>query len=166
MKPKLYSSIAAVFVVATIGAGCGGDDETTTSTTSSSITTGTSGASGASGTADSTVLAAANEICESTDKAVDEAIAAIPGGAPSGPPTGKQAEQVADALTPVVEDALDQISAVPGAEDDPGITEFLDAIQSDLDAVNSDPEAAFSGDDPFTATNDAATEAGLDECAN
>ena len=124
LNKRLPFVLAAVLAAALIAAGCGDDDETTSSTTSSTGASGASGATGAGG--DSDVVAQVNQTCEETDKEIDDAFEQ---NIPSGEPSPADLEKAAKAVVPVINDALDQMRAVDGAEDDPGVSAFIDAAQ-------------------------------------
>ena len=140
--PKL---IAVLLIACFVAAGCGGDDEETTTSTTTTSSTGATGASGASGEAGSGAVAEINEICRDTDKDIDQAFRESP-----------------DAGIKEIENVLDQIRDVEGAEDDPAIETFISTAETDLATLETDPSSL--GPESFAATDEAADEAGLADC--
>src|SRR5688572_1624400 len=111
-RSKTLSLLAATSVLAL--AGCGGDDETTTSTTA-----GVSGATGVSGTplTEEEFVSQANEICAEANSAVEEL----------GGPTSTSPEalgEYARAIIEIAEPLLEQFEALVPPED----------LQADFDA--------------------------------
>ncbi len=156
-KTRLIATpLVAVLAAGLIAVGCGGDDETTTTTsfsTPSATATGPSGASGPSGDLASQV----NQICREVD---EDAVGVVAGLDTSTPQA--QREYV-DAVAPIIQAALDQMSALPGVEDDAQITAFIEASQDALDRLELDPTLI---EDPSLEreVDRAATEAGLKDC--
>ena len=151
--------LIAVASTALVAAGCGGDDEETTTSTSTTSTTAATGATGAAGP-ESAVATEVNEICKDTNKEIDSAFeSAFSAG---GEPSSQDLQKAADAVVPVINDVLDQMRAVDGAEDDPGVSNFIDTAQEDVDALEDDP--ASLGPESFAAADKAADEAGLTAC--
>ncbi len=161
MSKRILIFVVPILAVGLIAAGCGGDDDETTSSTTST-TTGASGATGATGAGgDSDVVAQVNALCKSTDKDIN---AAFRDNLGSGEPSPDELDAAAKAVAPVINDALDQMRAVDGAEDDEGVSAFIDAAQSDVDKLESDPTSL--GPDSFAAADKAAEEAGLTDCVD
>jgi hypothetical protein len=154
----LFSLLAAG--LALVVAGCGGDDETSTSTS----IVGATGTGGVTLTKEE-FLAQANSICKQGSKAIDQAAEGLFSGQQ---PTDAEIEQFAQILVPGIQAQIDAVRALPAPEgDEETITTFLDESQSALDQVEADPPLlAASGDaSPFTESNRLATEYGLTECA-
>lgn len=161
-------SLAVLLTFGLLAAGCGGDDETTSSTTTAEAT-GASGASGASGEAGATGLlpadfaAEANAICKAGDAELDKAFSGL-----GQNPTNSQIEDLAtDEFVPNVQGQIDGIRAL--GEPDEGadeLTTFLDDAQTALDDVSSDPSLIAQGDDPFADVGKQADALGMTECAN
>ncbi len=141
-------------------AGCGGDDETTS--------TDTSGATGTAGVAltETEFVEQGNAICEAGDKEITQAGDELFGG---GQPSDAQLEQFAtDILLPGVQSQIDGIRALPAPEeiaDD--VSTFLDDAESALDEVEADPSllAASDNEGPFADVNAQAEDLGLTSCA-
>lgn len=142
---KLPALAALVLATGLIAAGCGGDDDETTTTTSTTSSTGATGASGASGEAGSGAVAEINEICKETDPDIDAAFRKSP-----------------EAGIKEIESVLEQIGDVEGAEDDPAIATFISTAETDLATLETDPSSL--GPESFAATDEAADEAGLTDC--
>jgi len=149
----LLVALGAIFV-----AGCGGDDDTST-------TTGTSGASGASGTAltQEEFVSQGNAICAAGNKELDQAGNDI--FSQGQKPTDAQLQQFADVAVPSIQGQIDAIRALtPPADIADDVTTFLDDAESALDQVKADP--TLFEQEPFADVNKQATAIGLDECAS
>ena len=72
--PRTIALIAAVFLVALPLAGCGGDDETTTTSTATTTATGASGATGATGDAEVTEDVEADAKAKATARTAQTAV--------------------------------------------------------------------------------------------
>ncbi len=110
----------SLLAVGLIFAGCGGDDEITTTSSTSTTTSSTTAATGTTGAAGD-LTAQANQICAAAE---DEARAAV-----EGLPQGTENAAVVDALAPVYQGILESIAALPGAQEDEAVTSFLEAAQ-------------------------------------
>jgi hypothetical protein len=160
----LLAAVAATAIVA----GCGDDDETTTSTPTT--TTGATGASGATGAADASpekaaFLKEADAICAAGDKEIDAEANEVFG---SGEPSAKeQSDFVENTVIPSIQEQLDQLSELdPPAEDADEFDGIVDDAQSALDELESDPSSLTSGSDPFADVNQRAQDFGLTACGS
>ena len=144
----------SLLLTAAIGlsiAGCGGDDEMTTSGTPLSK-------------ADFT--AQANGICkEITDSARAEAEQEFSNGRPSD---AEIEAYISGGLVPKLEDQanrIDELGAPNGDVDQ--VSAIVDAMRSAIERIKSDPaNAAADSSTPFDEANDLAAAYGLDDCAN
>lgn len=152
--------VCAAFTVAV--AGCGGDDESSTTAIEES---GATGAGGVALTEDQ-FLAQGNAICAAGNKELDQAANDTFSG---GQPTQAQIEQYAkEVLVPSVQGQIGAIGALTPPEDlADQVDSFLSEAQDALDEVEADPSllAASENDGPFAGVNATATEIGLTECA-
>ena len=169
MARKLTLLLVAVLALGLVAAGCGGDDDETTSTTSSTTTTGTSGASGATGAGGSPERAAlieeADAICTAGDKEIDEAAKEAFGDSQQEPSASDQEAFVEDTVVPNIQDQLDQLSDLdPPEADADEFQGIIDDAQSALDELADDPSVLTSGDDPFAEVNQRAQAFGLSAC--
>lgn len=102
-----------------------------------------------------------NEICKDAQKDIDQAFEANLG---SGDPSPEDLEKAAKAGIAEINKVLDQMRAVDGAEDDAGVSAFIDAAQKDVDALEDDPSSL--GPESFAAADKAAEAAGLTDCVD
>lgn len=143
-------------------AGCGGDDETSTTATTDA---GASGVEGAALT-ETGFVDQANTICSAGDKEVSQAGDELFGGQE---PSDAQLEQFAtEILVPSIQGQIDGIRALPAPEeiaDD--VSTFLDDAESALAEVEADPSLIQASDNegPFADVNTEADDLGLTECA-
>ena len=145
--------MAGVAMIALLGlllvgvAGCGGDDDisSTTALTKQEF------------------LDQGNAICEAGNKATEAESEEV---FSDGQPTDDEFEQFAtDVLVPSIQGQIDDIRALGTPEGDDGeVSEILDSAESDLDDLKSDPSIIASGD-PFAETNQALESYGLTVCA-
>jgi hypothetical protein len=172
VKKYLMPVIVLALCAAFVGAGCGGDDdETTTATTTTE--TGATGASGASGeqgqaagggTLDDAFAEEANAVCEQGNKELDQVF----GSLDQEPKPAELEKLVSDEFVPNVQGQIDDIKALGEPEEGSAeLQTFLDDAQSALDEVESDPSLIGPGaqQDPFADVNKQAKELGLPACA-
>lgn len=159
MSTRLACLVVPMLAAGLIAAGCGDDDETTTSSTSVPAA-GTTGAGG------SDVVAQAEAICQSVDKEINpifgEAFQDLEQGEE---PSQAQFEEVTPQIVPIINSGLDEMRALPGAEDDPGVSAFIEAADQGVSTIEDDP-AAFAQGNPFKAADQAAKEAGMKDCVD
>jgi hypothetical protein len=169
MRDRLLIPFALLAAAGAIAvAGCGGDDESSTT-----ASTGASGASGASGplTADQWATQA-DAICAQGDKDQNAALQQFfqqEGISQNQQPTDEQLTKLAtDVIIPNIEQQIDAIKALPVPEDDADrVNEFLDQADSDLNALKDDPSLATDGNsNPFADTSKLAGDLGLKNCAS
>jgi hypothetical protein len=140
-------------------AGCGGDDDE--STTTSEGASGASGVLGAAALTEDEFATQGNEICSAGDKDLDAAGQALG----ENPSQDDLDAYVTDTLVPGIQAQIDAIRALPAPEATSSDVEtFLDDAQEQLDQLESDP-SLVSDQDLFADVNAQATELGLTECA-
>ena len=117
-----------------VAAGCGGDDETTSTSTTAGAT-GTTGAAGASLTHEQFV-AQADAICVAGDKTIETAAQAL-----GQSPTEAVLEQaVTDSVVPALQQQHDAIAALPAPEgEETQVDDLLSNLQEGIDALEEDP---------------------------
>jgi hypothetical protein len=152
---RLASAALAAAVLAI--AGCGGDDETTTSETVSTT--------GGFSLSQDAFVDQANALCQAGNRSIAKAANATFTGQK---PSQAQLEAYAKVAVPAIQTQIDAIRALPAPEElQDQVKDFLDTAQDDLDKVKADPSLFAAGDtDPFANTNQAASELGLDECGS
>jgi hypothetical protein len=135
-------AIAGALVIA----GCGDDDETTTSD------------SGATLTKDE-FIAKADAICAAGDQALTAAVQALGNGRPSQ----ADLQRFAELAVPALQEQVDGIRALtPPAGDEDRVSAMLDAVQNGIDRIETDPSSIES--DPLKAPGQLAEDYGLQEC--
>ncbi len=162
---RLKTSLALLLTLGLLAAGCGGDDETTSSTTTEA--TGASGASGASGESGAAGIlpadfaAEADAICKDAEPDLEAAF----GNLGQGKPSAGALDDAVSALVASIQGQIDDIRALgapeEGAEE---LTQFLDDAESALSEIESDPQSLLSGDDPFADVNKQGLALGLETC--
>jgi hypothetical protein len=172
MAKRIAALAIAVLALGLVAAGCGGDDdETTSSTTSSSTTSGTSGTSGASGAADASpehaaFIKEADAICKAGDDEIDAAAQELYGG--QEPSQADQEKFIQDEVVPNIQNQLDQLSELdPPAEDAEEFQQIVDGAQSALDEISKDPSGYIESqgaESPFEDVNAQAQAFGLTSC--
>ena len=159
---KLICVLAACMAVGLIAAGCGGDDETTTTSA------GASGASGATGEQGALTKAAflkqGNAICAKGNKELDSAFNSL----------GKNASQadqekvVTDTVVPNIQGQIDDIDAFTPPKGDEGeVQSIVDSAEAALGKIKADPSLLTEqgGSDPFAEVNKKLKAYGLNVCA-
>jgi hypothetical protein len=169
---RIAALALAVLALGLVAAGCGGDDdETTSSTTSSTTTTGTSGASGASGAADvsperAALIKEADAICKAGDDEIDAAAQELYGD--QQPSQADQEKFIEDTVVPNIQDQLDQLAQLdPPEADAEEFQGIIDDAQAALDEIANDPAAYIESegaDSPFEDVNQRAQAFGLSSC--
>ncbi len=161
MRNRLLIPFAILAALGALAiAGCGDDDETTTS--------GATGATGVAGAplTEAEFVSQANDICTTGDKAINQAGNELFGGQQ---PTEAEVEQFAnDVLIPSIQGQIDAIRALAAPEEIANdVTTFLDDAEAALDEVRDDPSLLQASDNagPFADVNDQADALGLTECA-
>jgi hypothetical protein len=161
MRERYLSMFAVAAATAALGmAGCGGDDETTTTDTGASEATE---APGVALSADDFVQQG-NAICRAGNQELDAAAETLLSGEPSD---ADVEAYVTDTLVPSIQGQVDAIRALPAPEELSGDVEtFLDDAQAALDELEADPSLlASEPDEVFADVNQQAQDLGLTECA-
>ena len=160
MRSRPVLLLAALVAALTLAiAGCGGDDDETT--------TGASGASGATGAggaplSKSEFIAQADAACKSGNEALDKSGQKLfSDGSPS---TEEITQYVDQSFVPTIEGELDAIrSLTPPEGDEETIDDILQAAQTSVENVKDDPSLLESGN-PFKEADDLANQYGLKVC--
>jgi hypothetical protein len=148
-----YRTLAgALLVIASLGGGCGGDDDDAQSLSKDDF------------------LEQANAVCEEGTVELDEA---FEDAFASGEPSPDEVEALMkDTVIPNIHGQIDDIRDL-GAPDeiDGGVESFLDAASARLDeleAMDADElfETMTSGENPFAEVNAMASNLGLTSCAD
>jgi hypothetical protein len=162
MRPRPVIALALLAAVGALAvAGCGGDDDEST-------TAAAEGATGVSGAAltDDEFVEQGNAICNAGDKEIEQSAEGLFGGQQ---PSEADLDQFAtDVLVPSVQGQIDAIRALtPPEESAEDVTAFLDDAESALDEIEADPSLVAASDDesPFADVNVQADEIGLTACA-
>lgn len=152
---------ATVLAAGALAAGCGDDDDETT--------TGATGATRASGVelSESEYRAQANEICRAGEREIEQASE----GAfrrSEGRPSDQAIEDFAtETIIPDIQGQIDAIGALTPPEDRADEFEgFVDDAQAALDELEADPSLITEegNRDPFADVNELARDLGLEEC--
>jgi hypothetical protein len=174
LKKHLMIVMVLVICAAFVGAGCGGDDEETTTATTTE--TGASGAIGASGESGGGLLpddfaAEADAICTKGDAEIDAEAQKFFGDLQQEPSAKDQEKFATDTVIPNIQEQIDGLNDLDAPEE--GAAEwatFLEDAQSTLDRVKDDPslltEQAEGGENPFADVEALAKELGLAQCAS
>jgi hypothetical protein len=164
MRRHRLGALALAAAAALTLAGCGDDEETTTTPS------GASGASGVTGAAltEDEFVSQANEICAQGGDEIDQAIEETFG---NQQPSEADLEQFAtDVLVPGIQAQIDGVRALaPPEEIAADVETFLDDAEAALGEVEADPSLLLAGDtpdDPFADVNAQAEALGLTECAD
>jgi hypothetical protein len=158
--------------IAMIGAGCGDDDEGTSTPATTTASAGGNEPSGDAGAPTADEWASkADAICEKGDRKIDaeaKRLFADLGISQNEQPSPAQLERyVDDVLVPNVQDQIYDIFEIPQpASEQQEIQAFLDNAQSELHHVQDVPSALTGSKDPFAKTSKVAQELGLKECAS
>lgn len=173
---RMKTILAATLAAGLLAAGCGGDDEETTTTTTT--TTGATGASGASGASGEQGQAAGgglledefaqdmNDICEAGNEEIDAEAKEVFGDAK--PSDADQKAFVADTLIPSIEGQIEDIRDLGEPEEG---AEELDTVLADgedaLGELEDDPAILTTkGEDPFAGISGQMKELGVPACAD
>jgi hypothetical protein len=149
----LFLMALACAALASVVAGCGGDDETSNTSTTAALT-------------ETEFLAQGNAICIAGNKELAQAANDTFAGAQ---PTDAQIEQFAGILVPNIQGQIDAIGALtPPPELADQVDTFISDAEDALAQVTDDPSllAASDNDGPFTSVNQEARQIGLDECGS
>ena len=168
MTRKITILAIAVLALAFVAAGCGGDDDET-STVAPATTTETTGTTGATGATDipperAELIEEADAICAEGDEEIDaEAQETFANGEPSA---AEQEAFVEETVVPSIQEQLDGLSELePPEADAEEFQSIIDNAQSALDELEENPDVLGSGeDDPFADVNEQAKEFGLTKC--
>lgn len=147
MRGFKVGATSAVLVIAFAVAGCGSDDSSSDSTITKSE-----------------FITQANEICASSNKAIDTA---SEDAFSSNQPSDAEIESfVNETVIPEVETQLTGIRdlGTPEGEEDQ-VNAILDAVDSALEESKVDPTSLVGESDPFAEANKLSEEYGLNECA-
>ena len=155
MKRNALLLVAGALAFGLIAAGCGGNDDESSSTGTESSTTALTKAE---------FLQKGNAICKAGNQEINQAFNQIQGN-----PTQAQAEQiVTDSIVPSVQGQIDDIRALGApAGDEDQVNQILDDAQAANDKTKADPSLAIQeNSDPFAKANQEATAYGLTECGS
>jgi hypothetical protein len=150
-------ALIAVLTIASLAAGCGGDDETATASLTKAE-----------------FVKRADAICDKGNERFqtlyEKYVRAHENDAPEIEPGGKrtlaQSTEITErALAPVVKQEVDEIRAL-GAPSGDGrrVAEILDAIEDGLKKVEEDPTVVGNTEEEFSKPHELATEYGLEVC--
>jgi len=153
---KLFVLLALVVATGLIAAGCGGDDDDDGGGEDT-----TSAEEGATGEGGSAAVSQVNQICADLNEELTPAWDEIQEF--EGFPPDDVNEQFVETLTSTTSESLDEMRAVEGAEDDSGITEFIEAAQESTDELEADP-VSISYPSSYAEADEAAEEAELTDC--
>ena len=155
MKSFKVGACSAALVIALAVAGCGSSDDDSSSDESSTTEI-----------SKTDFVTQANEICKSSNTAIDSAANKVFG---NGQPTQAETEDfITTTVVPQVETQLSAIRelGVPEGDEDQ-VNAMLDAAESANEEVKADPiSATTTNTDPFKEANKLADEYGLTECAS
>jgi hypothetical protein len=160
--PTILTLACLTFALAI--AGCGGDDETST-TSSSPTAAGATGATGGTPLTKEEFIAQADAICAAGDKTIDAA-----GQALGQNPSEEQINQaITETVIPTVSgefDAIEQLTPPEGDENT--IAELVASGRAALDEIEANPDRAFAAgqDNPFAEVNQLAQDYGLKDCGS
>ena len=157
MRAWTLGRMAAVAAAAALGlAGCGGDDETTTTDAAPTD-------AGAAALSADAFARQANAICAAGSRTLQQAANSTFTG---GQPSAAALQRYADFAVPSIQLQIEAIRALPAPEDlQDRVADFLDTAKSDVEKVKADPSLFAAGDtDPFANTNEAAAALALDQC--
>jgi hypothetical protein len=172
LKKHLMPVLTVALCAALVGAGCGGDDEETTTATTTGAT-GATGASGATGESGGGLLpddfaAEADAICSEGDKKIDAEANKFFGDLEKEPSTADQEEFATKTVIPEIQQQIDDLNDLDAPDE--GAEEwdtFLKDAQSTLDDVKDDPALLTDeGGNPFADVEKQAQELGLAQCAS
>lgn len=169
--PKLSALLTLLLAAGLIAAGCGDDDddggeettieETTIEETGATGTTGATGEGGEEPLDSEAIKDEINSICLDAEKEA----AAVAENLPQGGSESDQIDAAVEEVVPVLEDTVDQMKAVPGAEDDAEVGEYIETLDREIQSLKDDPQQLLEAD-PFGEADRIASEIGLDDCAN
>ena len=144
-------SVALLFAIAALVAGCGDDKESTES-----------GGSDSPPLTKAEFLEQGNAVCAEGNEAIDAAAADLNQNSPQ-----QEIEAFAsETLVPEVQKQIDGLSELsPPEGDEAQVEAIIEAAQEANDQVEEDPSLITSNEDPFNEANDLASEYGLTECA-
>jgi hypothetical protein len=151
----------ALVAAALLVAGCGDDDDEST-------TAGASGVTGATGAAETKEqwIATADEVCANADEEIDRA--AQRAGVTADATPAQLADFAESSVIPIQQSVVDTLRglAPPEGEEDE-IGTILAAVQDGIDAVEEDPEILAdpkAADEEFADASTLAEEYGLEVC--
>lgn len=141
-------ALASLAVGAVAVAGCGGDDETSSTTAAISK---------------EDFLTQGNQICAEGNKKFDEGLKQLQGEGGNEPSEADIEQFATDSAVPIIQEQIDQLRAlgIPSGDEDQ-VNAFLDSAQSDNDKLEADPSLLTSN--LFADTNKLAHQYGLTEC--
>jgi hypothetical protein len=165
VNKRLAVAGSLALVAATIGAGCGGGDDTTTTGA-----TGASGATGAQGAplSKSAFLAKGNAICKKGNQTINQKANQYFKSVGNQPSSAQFDKFANETLIPNIQAQITAIEGLtPPSADTDQVNAITDAAQQALDKVKADPSLLQQngGSDPFAEVNKLAKQYGLDECA-
>lgn len=151
-------SALTLSAVALAAAGCGGDDEASTTTGAQSFEDAAS------------YRAAADKICRQSERELNKAAqSAFPDLGPNGEPSPDQAAEFAtNVIVPDYQDQLDQLRALsPPSEDAGQVEEILNTFERGIAEVENDPESIVQGPPPaIEEAGNLARDYGFDDCGS
>jgi hypothetical protein len=154
-------SLVLVLILAAGGAGCGGDDA---STTSDSTTSGVTGFTGEAPTDPISYHLAADKYCRQAERELDRAATEQFGGGTPSP------EELTDFVTetylPVMRRQMEQIRTIPIPEgEQDAVNAIYDAFDEGLAQAEADPESLLQGPPPgIERASELAVDYGFDDC--
>jgi hypothetical protein len=157
MTSRLSLALAALAASGALAlAGCGGDDDTSTTASGASETSGSSGPA----LTKAQFVAQADAICAAGDRTIEEAIKALGRG---GEPSPADLHQFSIIAVPAIQQEVDAIKALPPPEgDEDEVKAILAAVQKGIDKIKSDPTSIES--DPLAEADRLAEDYGLEQC--
>jgi hypothetical protein len=143
-----WKTVALLFALAALIAGCGSDNSSSDSSSSTALTK-------------SEFLKQGNAICAKGNKEINQAQGDL------GPQSSQADIEafVTDTIIPSIQGQVDDLRALtPPAGDEQTVDEILTAAEDGLAKAKQDPASLTGGGDPFAKANKLATDYGLTAC--
>jgi hypothetical protein len=164
--------LAGALAAGLIAAGCGGDDDetTTAATTPETGATGATGAAGGEPLSKQEFIAQADEICREGDRQIDQEAEEFFGDLEQDPGAAELEEFATATVIPNIQQQIDDLrSLTPPEGDEDEVSAILDAAQEGVDEIEADPAILDEGPDAggaFAEANRLAQGYGLKECGD